>query len=51
MKKLSRMLALVMALALCLGAFQSVATAEELSEVDLVYWCGANPDQRIPRWF
>lgn len=46
MKKLSRMLALVMALALCLGAFQSVATAEELSEVDLIYWCGANPDQK-----
>lgn len=46
MKKLSRMLALVMALALCLGAFQAVATAEELSEVNLVYWCGANPDQK-----
>ena len=46
MKKLSRMLALVMALVLALGCMQAVATAEELPEVDLVYWCGANPDQK-----
>ena len=46
MKKLSRMLALVMALVLALGCMQAVATAEELPEVDLIYWCGANPDQK-----
>ena len=46
MKKLSRMLALVMALVLALGCMQAVATAEELPEVDLIYWCGANPGQK-----
>ncbi|MCI5547512.1 MAG: ABC transporter substrate-binding protein [Clostridiales bacterium] len=46
MKKLSRMLALVMALVLALGCMQAVAAAEELPEVDLIYWCGANPDQK-----
>lgn len=46
MKKLSRMLALIMALVLTLGCAQAVAAAEELPEVDLIYWCGANPDQK-----
>ncbi len=46
MKKLSPMLALLMALVLTLGCVQAVAAAEELPEVDLVYWCGANPDQK-----
>ena len=46
MKKLSPILALIMALVLTLGCVQAVAMPEELPEVDLIYWCGANPDQK-----
>ncbi len=46
MKKLSPILALIMALVLTLGCVQAVATPEELPEVDLIYWCGCNPDQK-----
>ena len=46
MKKLSPILALIMALVLALGCVQAVAMPEELPEVDLIYWCGCNPDQK-----
>ena len=46
MKKLSPILALIMALVLTLGCVQAVAMPEELPEVDLIYWCGCNPDQK-----
>ena len=47
MKRMSRWLAILMAAIMMLGCFQ-MASAEgaQLEEVDLIYWVGANPDQK-----
>ncbi len=44
MKKMSRLFALVLALALALGCFQLTQAASDLPEVDLIYWLAGNPD-------
>lgn len=48
MKKMSRWTAALLALVLALGCVQmaSAETASDLPEVDLIYWCGCNPDQK-----
>ncbi len=48
MKKMYRLFALMLALALALGCAQFAAAEApaELDNVDLVYWLGGNPDQK-----